>query len=107
MNETSRWFKGNYALLMVVGCVVTIALVVAIFAFRIPLGSIAPSALILACPLMHLFMMRGMSHGNQHAGCHGETQPGQTMGKVESGLRQVGSGVEKQSSGPVESSSKL
>ncbi|MGW6703852.1 DUF2933 domain-containing protein [Streptomyces sp. NPDC054956] len=37
-------------------------------AFGVPLGTLAWLALVAACPLMMLFMMRGMSDSGGHAG---------------------------------------
>ena len=41
------------------------AFLVAFFVFKISLGSIFFYGVILACPLMHLLMMRGMGHGDK------------------------------------------
>ncbi|MBI4321421.1 MAG: DUF2933 domain-containing protein [Chloroflexi bacterium] len=70
MNEVSRLLKGNHALLMVICCVVPMALLAAIFVFDVPVGTVGLFLVMLACPLLHLFMMRGMGHGDQRAGCH-------------------------------------
>lgn len=40
-------------------------------ALGVPLASFLPFLILLACPLMMVFMMRGMDHGGGHAGCHG------------------------------------
>ena len=46
----------NYGLYAVAAAV----LVVGVAAFEVPLGSLAIIGLVLACPLMMIFMMRGM-----------------------------------------------
>lgn len=55
--------------------VVCAALVAGVLAvFGVPLTALVPLAVLLACPLMMIFMMRGMSgmhgHGEDHTG-HG------------------------------------
>lgn len=93
MNEVSRWMKGNHGLLMVICCAAPMALVAAILVFNIPLGAVGLLVVLLACPLLHLFMMRGMGHGAQNAGCHGGAQAGNTAGKAEAEAEPVGSRV--------------
>jgi hypothetical protein len=43
-------------------------------ALGVPVVTFLPFLIFLACPLMMVFMMRGMDHGGGggHAGCHGE-----------------------------------
>ncbi len=55
-------------LLMAACCLIPIALIVAITVFAIPVSSITPVVIALICPLMMLFMMRGMGH--DHAPQH-------------------------------------
>ena len=74
MNEITRLLKGNHALLMVICCVVPMAFLAAIFVFNIPIGTVGLFVIMLLCPLMHVFIMRGMGHGDQQAGCHGGTR---------------------------------
>ena len=62
----------RHALIMVLCCLVPIALLGALGFFGLSLGSlsgIAPYAIVLLCPLMMIFMMRGMGHehGSEHA----------------------------------------
>ena len=43
---------------------IALAVVVGVLAFaRVPLGTVLVLPLILVCPLMMIFMMRGMDHG--------------------------------------------
>lgn len=74
MDGITRLFKGNHTLLMVVCCVVPMALLAAIFLFNVPISTIGLFAVVLLCPLMHLFMMRSMGHGHQQAGCHDDAR---------------------------------
>lgn len=74
MSKVSRWLKGNHGLLMVICCVAPMALVAAVLLFNIPVGTVGFFAIMLACPLMHILMMRGMGHGDQHAGSHDGVQ---------------------------------
>ena len=67
--------------LVIGGGMLALAIVVAAaFVFNISPGNLAVFALVLACPLMHVFMMRGMGHGGQHGGCHGSQQSGTETG---------------------------
>ncbi len=60
----------RHALLMILCCAITLALIAAVALFRIDLGIYGYLALLLLCPLMHILMMRGMhGHGDDHA-CH-------------------------------------
>lgn len=64
MTHSSRYFP------YLVGAAVVAAVLIAVGA---PLASLLPFALVLACPLMMILMMRGMSgmrQGEDHAG-HG------------------------------------
>lgn len=48
-----------------------------LIAFGVPFASLAPFAVVLACPLMMIFMMRGMAgmHGNHYANRRTEPPP--------------------------------
>ncbi len=85
MNEIIRIFKGNHMLMMVVCCAVPMAFLAAIFVFNVDIGSLGLFAIMLLCPLMHVFMMRGMGHGNQQARCHDGTRAEESGAKVEAG----------------------
>ncbi len=50
--------------LLVCGVVVA-AILLAVFVLKISLGNIFFYAIFLACPLMHLFMMKHMDHGDK------------------------------------------
>lgn len=64
----------RHALLMIACCAVPLALIAAVTLFRIDLGGIGYWAILLLCPLMHLFMMRGMHNHGADRACHGEGQ---------------------------------
>jgi len=60
----------KHALLMVLCCVIPLVGFAAISLFRIPANTVINVALVLACPAMHLLMMRGMAdhnHDGEHA----------------------------------------
>lgn len=58
-----------------------------------PLSALLLPLILLACPLMMIFMMRGMDHGGQgdqdgrHAGCHGDHGGGHAGHDEHSGHR--------------------
>ena len=64
---------------MLVGAAVLVALGIA----GVPVGNFLPFLILLACPLMMFFMMRGMDHGGSadrghdqsHAGHSGHEEP--------------------------------
>lgn len=66
--------KRSHWLLMLLCCLIPLVGIAAIVVFRIPASSVLYVALVLACPLMHLVMMRsmGQDHANpsRHAGHH-------------------------------------
>ena len=59
----------KHLLLMLACCLIPIAAIAVIGALAIPVSSIVPFAVALLCPLMMLFMMRGM-HGQEQHGEH-------------------------------------
>ena len=63
----------KHALLMVLCCLIPLVGFAAISIFRIPANMVIYVALALACPAMHLFMMRGMMNHN-HDGEHAHHQ---------------------------------
>jgi hypothetical protein len=67
--------------LVLAGAVVVVAVVL----FGVPLASLLFPLALLACPLMMIFMMRGMNHDGGRAGhgpgCHGGQQPTDETGR--------------------------
>ena len=57
---------GRHALMMLVCCLVPAVAIVAVSLFHIPLNTVLYAGLLLLCPLLHIFMMRGM-RGQGHA----------------------------------------
>lgn len=57
---TNLWKTGGW---MILACLLPLLVLAAIFVFQIPLGTVGLVALVLICPAMHIFMMRGHSHG--------------------------------------------
>ena len=60
----------KHALLMVLCCLIPLVGFAAISIFRIPANTVIYVGLALACPAMHLLMMRGMvdhNHDGEHA----------------------------------------
>lgn len=62
----------KHMLIMIVGCLLPLAGIAAVYLFKIPINSILLSALILLCPLSHLFIMGQMWHdrGSESRGAH-------------------------------------
>ncbi len=60
----------KHVLLMVLCCLIPLAALAAVSIFRVPANTVIFVAIVLACPAMHLFMMKGMTdhdHGAEHA----------------------------------------
>lgn len=58
----------KHALLMILCCLIPLAAFAAISIFRVPVNTVIYVAIALACPAMHLLMMRGMmNHGGERA----------------------------------------
>ncbi len=73
MNHNNSQGMSKHMLIMLVCCLVPIALIVAVSLFGFSLGSLTPFlpyALALMCPLMMIFMMRGMGHDHSTDGEH-------------------------------------
>ncbi len=64
--------SGKHALIMLLCCLIPLAAFALVSAFNVPLSSLTTVALVLMCPLMHLLMMRGMSHHGSESqpSCH-------------------------------------
>jgi len=63
----------KHGLLMLLCCLVPILAVVLLPRLGLnlgPIGKLAPYAMFLLCPLMHIGMMIGMSKGNKKEDCH-------------------------------------
>ena len=43
------------------------AALLTIVVFGVPAGTVATFGVLLACPLMHVFMMKGHGHGEDHS----------------------------------------
>ena len=61
-SEQKNKMSKKHLILMVLGCVVPMGVFFVLFALGIPLNKLFFFALILLCPLSHIFMMRGMKH---------------------------------------------
>lgn len=62
-------------------CLIVIAgILLALFVFKIPLSGLLTFGLILLCPLMHLFMMKGMGYGKEN--CHSGKKVEVEEGKI-------------------------
>jgi Protein of unknown function (DUF2933) len=79
----------KHMLLMAACCLIPITAIVAVGALAIPVSSITPIAIALICPLMMLFMMRGMHHGDEQHHDHQAAAPIKP--------KQIGSGVDQSS----------
>ena len=69
-HDHSNTNSSTHLLIMLACCLVPLALILAIGVFGFSLGSLTPFlpyALILLCPLMMFFMMRGMGHEHSTA----------------------------------------
>ncbi len=66
----------KHAWWMVGLCLLPIAAIVAMAAFGVSLSNVLLFGVLLVCPLMHVFMMRGMGHNHggtqEAASCHEE-----------------------------------
>ncbi|MBI5029279.1 MAG: DUF2933 domain-containing protein [Chloroflexi bacterium] len=64
---------GKHMLLMLICCLVPLGLIIAVSTFGLSLGGLSgllPYALVLMCPLMMIFMMRGMGHDHGASDAH-------------------------------------
>jgi nitrate reductase NapE component len=63
----------KHLLIMLACCLIPIALIIVVGAFGFSLGALTPLlpfALVLMCPLMMIFMMRGMGHAQDTHDAH-------------------------------------
>ncbi|WP_219857089.1 DUF2933 domain-containing protein [Candidatus Hakubella thermalkaliphila] len=58
--------SNKHLVFMILCCLIPVALFVGLLVFGIPMSSLIFFALILLCPLAHIFLMRGMGHGGHH-----------------------------------------
>ena len=65
----------RHALLMTLCCAIPLALIAAVTVLQIDLGTMGYWAILLLCPLMHLFMMRGMHGHDDDRACPSEEEP--------------------------------
>jgi hypothetical protein len=69
----------KHLLLMAACCLIPIAAIIAIGALAIPVSAITPVLIAVICPLMMLFMMRGMGHDHaphpEHTSAEVEKRP--------------------------------
>lgn len=73
MNHDHSQGMGKHLLLMLICCLVPLALILAVSVFGVSLGGLSgllPYALVLLCPLMMIFMMRGMGHDHGASNAH-------------------------------------
>ena len=72
MNHQNRKGK-SHGILMLLCCLVPILVVLILprLGFELgPIGRLAPYAMFLICPIMHIGMMRAISKGNKKGDCH-------------------------------------
>ena len=70
--------SAKHLLIMLACCLIPLGLLGAVLFLNVDLGSFGLVAIMLLCPLLHVFMMRGMGHDHGRAtqdgqACHGET----------------------------------
>ena len=64
----------KHLILMIIGCLLPIAALVAIFLFQVQVSTVLLFALLLLCPALHLFMMRDhQSHAPSHTQTESES----------------------------------
>jgi len=72
MNHKNHKGK-NHGLLMILGCLIPMLAIALLPRFGVELGRIgrlAPYAMILICPIMHIGMMVAMFKGDKKGDCH-------------------------------------
>ena len=60
----------KHLILMAIGCLLPVVGLVALFIFQIKVSTVLLFGLVLLCPAMHLFMMRGHMNHSQHGDVH-------------------------------------
>lgn len=74
-NDKHKHGHGKHMILMVIGCLLLIGLIVGARYFNIGLNGLGRYSyllFLLICPLMHIFMMKGMM-GKGEGSCHGDS----------------------------------
>lgn len=61
-SEQKNKMSKKHLILMILCCVVPMGVILVLFALGTPLNRLFLFAIILICPLSHMFMMRGMKH---------------------------------------------
>ncbi len=79
-DQHSDGMSGKHGLIMLLCCLIPIVAIVAIVLFGLPFNTVLFVGLLLLCPLLHIFMMRGKgghSHGAAEQGnvVEGEVSP--------------------------------
>ena len=69
--------SAKHLLIMLACCLIPLGLFGAVLFLKVDLGSFGLVAIMLLCPLLHIFMMRGIGHDHGQAkqgaqACHGE-----------------------------------
>lgn len=68
VSHLSTFVRSRHTLLMIVGCLAPLSIALAVAVFSVPLSTVALFAVLLLCPLTHLFLMRGMGHDDRCVG---------------------------------------
>ncbi len=64
---------------------IAVIAVVALLVFKVPISGLFTVGIFLLCPLMHIFMMKGMGHDHGSTNGHHHDQNHQPVTKVEEG----------------------
>lgn len=86
MNHDNSQGMGKHMLIMLACCLIPIALIFAVSVFGLSLGALqplVPFAVALMCPLMMIFMMRGMGHDHSASDAHQHDTNAQRTAKVQ------------------------
>ena len=77
-NHSQSGSQTSHLILMLLCCLIPIGLILAVSIFGLslgPLNAFLPFALVLLCPLLMFFMMRGMGHKHDAGQLHDTTMP--------------------------------